>query len=323
VIRGFTIGFILLWGVGACVATRADTADIARLGFVWPVGEAETPTKEFWERLRVLGWEEGRNLTVERRWAEGRIERLPELMAEVLARKVDVIVTVSTPGAMAAKAATATVPIVAGAIGDPVQVGLAQSLARPGGNLTGLSYGFSEGFAGKWLELLRECVPQLKTVALLYNPRNPWAVEQRKELETAIAALGLKVDLIEVTRSESLSAGLAQARRAQGLIVVADPLTYQLRSEIASIATRQRLPMIASMLEFVDAGGLLSYGVDNAAVLRRMAEYVDKILRGAKPADLPIEQPTQLALAVNLKTAAALGIKIPAAILGRADKVIR
>jgi len=160
-------------------------------------------------------------------------------------------------------------------------------------------------------------------VALLYNPRNPWAVEQRKELETAIAALGLKVDLIEVTRSESLSAGLAQARRAQGLIVVADPLTYQLRSEIASIATRQRLPMIASMLEFVDAGGLLSYGVDNAAVLRRMAEYVDKILRGAKPADLPIEQPTQLALAVNLKTAAALGIKIPAAILGRADKVIR
>jgi putative ABC transport system substrate-binding protein len=290
---------------------------------MWPVGEAETPTKEFWERLRVLGWEEGRNLTVERRWAEGRIERLPELMAEVLARKVDVIVTVSTPGAMAAKAATATVPIVAGAIGDPVQVGLAQSLARPGGNLTGLSYGFSEGFAGKWLELLRECVPQLKTVALLYNPRNPWAVEQRKELETAIAALGLKVDLIEVTRSESLSAGLAQARRAQGLIVVADPLTYQLRSEIASIATRQRLPMIASMLEFVDAGGLLSYGVDNAAVLRRMAEYVDKILRGAKPADLPIEQPTQLALAVNLKTAAALGIKIPAAILGRADKVIR
>jgi len=161
-------------------------------------------------------------------------------------------------------------------------------------------------------------------VALVYTPDNPWSVQQRKDLEASVTSLGLKIYLVEITSPESLKSGFAQARRhAQGVIVVGDPLTYHSRVEIATLAIRQRLPMVASMLEFVDAGALLSYGVDNAAVFRRMAEYVDKILRGAKPEDLPIEQPTQLSLAVNVKTAALIGVKMPSPLLARADKVIR
>jgi len=245
-------------------------------------------------------------------------------MAEVVARRVDVLVTVSTPAAIAAKSATTSIPIVAGMMGDPVGAGLANSLARPGGNLTGLSYGFSEGFAGKWVELLRECAPNVRGVAVLFNPRNSWAEQQRKDLQATIASVGLKAYPIEIVGRESLGAAIAQARRnAQGLIVVGDPLTYQLRDEISSQAMRHRLPVIAPMLEFVDAGVLLSYGVDNDGVLRRMAEYVDKILRGAKPGELPIEEPTQLILAVNAKTAAALGLTIPISVLQRADRVVR
>jgi len=285
---------------------------------------ADDTATALWERLRVLGWEEGRNLVVERRMAAGRVERLPDLMAEVVARRVDVLVTVSTPAAIAAKSATTSIPIVAGMMGDPVGAGLANSLARPGGNLTGLSYGFSEGFAGKWVELLRECAPNVRGVAVLFNPRNSWAEQQRKDLQATIASVGLKAYPIEIVGRESLGAAIAQARRnAQGLIVVGDPLTYQLRDEISSQAMRHRLPVIAPMLEFVDAGVLLSYGVDNDGVLRRMAEYVDKILRGAKPGELPIEEPTQLILAVNAKTAAALGLTIPISVLQRADRVVR
>jgi putative ABC transport system substrate-binding protein len=245
-------------------------------------------------------------------------------MAEIVAHKVDVIVTVSTPAAIAARKATATIPIVAGMMGDPVGAGLATSLAHPGGNLTGLSYGFSEQFAGKWLEILRECVPNLRAVAVLYNPQNSWAMQQRKDLEANIAHVALEAHLLEVTNLESLDKGMAQARRsAQAIVVVGDPLTYQLRGQIASLAMRHRLPMVAPMLEFVEAGGLMSYGVDNAAVLRRMAEYVDRVLRGVKPSELPIEQPTQLLFAVNLRTADLLGLTIPAAIHERADRVIR
>ena len=315
----------------ACMAlpyltARAEVPEVARVGFVWVSGASDAPhaINRMWEHLRSLGWEEGRNLVVERRWAEGRTERLPALMSELVARKLDVIVTASTPAAIAARKATEVIPIVAGAIGDPVGAGLATSLARPGGNLTGISYGFSERFAGKWLELLRECVPQLRTVALVYNPTNPWSVQQRKDLEASVTALGLNIHLVEVTNPDSLKSGFAQLRRrAQGLVVVGDPFTYHVRGEIAALAVHQRLPSVASMLEFVDTGALLSYGVDNDAVFRRMAEYVDKILRGAKPGDLPIEQPTQLTLAVNLKTAALLGVTVPSPLLERADRVVR
>lgn len=291
---------------------------------MWPVAFSETPIDTLWERMRQLGWEEGRNLIVERRSAEGIVERLPVLISDVLSKKVDVILTLSTPGAVAARNATGTVPIVAAAMGDPVEAGLAASLARPGGNLTGLSYGFSQGIHGKWIELLRECVPQLKSVAVMYNPQNPWSIQQRKIQEASVVSLGLKAQSLEVTSNASIGTTFAQARRdAQGLIVVADPLTYQLRAEFATMALRHRLPMMAPMLEFAEAGALMSYGVDNTAVMRRMAEYVDRILRGAKPGDIPIEQATQLTLAVNLKTARALGITIPAAVLERANKIIR
>jgi putative ABC transport system substrate-binding protein len=245
-------------------------------------------------------------------------------MSDLVARKVDVIVTVSTPAAIAAKDATKTVPIVAVGIGDPIGSGLAKSLAQPGGNVTGISYGFSEGFAGKWLELLRECVPQLKTIALVYNPESAWSLQQRKDLEAIVSSLGLKMYLVEVTNLESVKNRVAKiGGRAQGVIVVGDPVTVQSRVEIAALANRQRLPTVTSMLEFADAGALMSYGVDNTAVFRRMAEYVDKILRGTKPGELPIEQPTQLSLAVNARTAALIGVSIPSRLVEQADKVIR
>jgi len=326
VIRRFIVAVAAICATFACLMTAARTPEVARIGFVWIAEPSDIPqaVKGFWERLRTLGWEEGRNLVVERRSAEGRIDRFPALVSDVVSRKVDVIVTASTPAAIAARNVTRSVPIVAGGMGDPVGAGLAASLARPGGNLTGLSYGFSDGFAGKWLELLRECAPQLKTIALVYNPQNSWAVHQRKDLETTIAPLGLKIHLVEITSPESLKSGFSQlSRQAQGIIIVADPLTYQMRREISALAIRQRIPIVASMLEFVDAGALLSYGVDNAAVFRRMAEYVDKVLRGAKPEDLPIEQPTELMLAVNLKTAAVIGASVPTHVLDRADMVIR
>ena len=323
-LRRFVIVLLMLGTWLHAIAGHAQAPETARLGVVWPVGFSETPIDALWERMRQLGWEEGRNLIVERRSAEGIVERLPALMSDVLSKKVDVILTLSTPGAVAARNATASVPIVAAAVGDPVEAGLAASLARPGGNLTGLSYGFSQGFHGKWIELLRECVPQLKSVAVMYNPQNPWSNQQRKMQEASVVSLGLKAQSLAVTSNASLAATFAQARRnAQGLILVADPLTYQLREEFATMALRHRLPMMAPMLEFAEAGALMSYGVDNTAVMRRMAEYVDRILRGAKPGDIPIEQATLLTLAVNLKTAGALGIAIPPAVLERADRIIR
>ena len=322
----FAFSFASAIVLGSPLLRAAEPAQrVVRVGFV---GTASPSTggravTQFWERLRELGYVEGQNLVIEARWAEGRYDRLPELMAEVIGRKVDVLVTYSTPAAAAAKNATSTIPIVAAGMGDPIGSRLVASLARPGGNLTGLSLGWAEGIAGKWLELLQETVPQLTTVAVIANPDNPLSRVQAKQLHAIAPTRGLKLWLTELREPGALDRAFGQAsQQAQGVLVLPDPLIAALRGQLTALAARHRLPTIYSLRDFVDAGGLMSYGPDLGVQYRRAAEYVDKILKGALPADLPIEQPTQWTLVVNLKVARALGLTIPQSILLRADEVI-
>jgi ABC-type uncharacterized transport system substrate-binding protein len=313
--------------LGAQLACAAEPAQrVVRVGFVGPESPSTAPRgiSAFWERLRELGWAKGQNLVIEERWAGGRIDRLPALMAEVVALKVDVLVTWSTPGAVAAKNATSTIPIVVATMGDPVGSGVAASLARPGGNVTGLSLEWSEGIPGKWLELLREAVPGLSTVAVISNPNSQHTRALAKRLDAEAPAHGMKLRFIDVRQAEALDPAFEQARRAaRAILVLPDPLTLQYQRRITALAARHRLPAMYGLLEFVDAGGLMAYGTDHAVLLRRAADYVDKILKGAKPGDLPIEQPTTFVLAINLKSAKALGLTFPESILLRADEVIR
>jgi putative ABC transport system substrate-binding protein len=278
----------------------------------------------FWERLGELGWVEGQNLIIERRWAENRNERLPALMAEVIALNVDVIFTVSTPAAIAAKNATSTIPIVVVAMGDPVRSGLVASLARPGGNLTGMSMGYGEAFSGKWLELLQETVPRLSTVAVILNPNNSVGRDLAKELEAIAPKRNLKVQIIEVREADALDGAFEQARgQAQAVLVHGETFTLQHQAQITALAAKHRLPAMYNLLAFVDSGGLMAYSPDLAVQFRHAADQVDKILRGAVPADLPIEQPTEYLLVVNLKAAKALGLTVPQSILLQANKVIQ
>lgn len=297
---------------------------VVRLGFVGPLSPATHKFTPFWERLRQLGWVEGQNLVVESRSAEGRLDWLPALMAEVIGGQVDVLVTYGTPGAIAARKATSTVPIVAWALSDPVRTGLAASLARPGGNLTGLSMGYAEGVAGKLLEILHEAVPRLSSVAVIVNLNNPMPRDLATDLEALAPARNLKLHVIELNGPEALGRAFEQARqKAQAVVVIGEPITLEHRGRVTELAAKHRLPAIYLEDSYVQVGGLISYGPDYATMWRRGAEYVDKILRGAKPADLPIEQPTRYLLTVNLKAARALGITIPESILVRADEVIR
>jgi putative ABC transport system substrate-binding protein len=311
----------------APLARAADPAQrIVRVGFVSP-GSASSATRganAFRERLRELGWVEGGNLAMEFRWGEGNIQRLPALIAEVLARRVDVLVTWGTPTALAARDATRTVPIVATAMGEPLRTGLATSLGRPGGNLTGLSLGWGQGVAGKWLELLQETVPRLSTVAVIANPENLVEREMLSDLQTAAATRRLKLRILEARDPRTLELALDQARQqVQALVVFADALLLARSHQITAFAIKHRLAGMYVARDFVEAGGLMSYGPDLTVMSRRAADYVDKILRGAKPADLPIEQPTKYSLVVNLGAAQALKLAIPESILLRADEVIR
>ena len=315
------LALVALLGYAAESANR-----VVRVGFVGPGSPSTAPrgTTALWERLRELGWVEGQNLLIEARWGEGRAELLPALVAEVVGRKVDDLITYGTPAAIAAKNATSTVPIVAVAMGEPLRTGLATNLARPGGNLTGLSLAWGEGVGSKWLELLQETVPRLTTVAVIANPDNPVEREVVKDLEGAAATRGLKLRIIGVREAEALGPGLDQARRqAQALLVFGDALLLARQKQITAFAAKHRLPAMYAIRDFADAGGLMAYAPGLAIQFRRAADFVDKILKGAKPGDLPIEQPTQFELVVNLKTARALGLKIPESILLRADEVIR
>jgi len=318
-LAGLTAG-----GLGPRLARAADPAQkVMRLGSVVP-GSRAPADSVFFERLRELGWIEGQNLIVEWHFAEGHVDRLPALMAEVVDHNVDVILTASTPAAAAAKNATSTIPIVAFAMSDPVRSGLVASLAHPGGNLTGMSMGYSEGIAGKWLELVQETVPQLSTLAVIVSPDVSAHRDQARELEGVAPKRRLKVQVIEVRDAEALDGAFEQARRrAQAVLVLSSPMAFQNRTQITTLAAKHRLPAMYSERYYVDTGGLMAYAPDPAAMFRHAADQIDKIFRGAKPADLPIEQPTRYMLVVNLKTAKALGLTIPESILLQANEVIR
>jgi putative ABC transport system substrate-binding protein len=280
--------------------------------------------RAFWDRLSELGWVRGQNLIVEERSAEGQIDRLPALIAEVVGRNVDVLVTFGTPAAIAARNATRTIPVVDGVMGDPVGTGLASSLARPGANLTGLSMGWTEDIAGKWLELLQEAIPQLVSLAVIADPDHLATHNQARRLQTVAPARGIRIRMIEVHGPESLDRAFERAARAaQAVLVLADPNLIKHQQRTVALAAHYRLPDMHTQRDLVDAGGLMSYGPDFVVMFRRTADYVDKILKGAKPGELPIEEPIKFELVVNLKTAKALGITIPESILLRADEVIR
>ena len=273
--------------------------------------------------LRELGWVEGTNFTFEGRSADDQLERLPELAAEMVRLYVDVIVAVGTLAPLAAKRATSTIPIVMAAAGDPVGSGLVTSLARPGGNVTGTSL-MAPDLGGKRLELIKDLLPEAHRVAVLWNAANPYSALAFQETERAARTLEIEVRSLEVRAPADFDGMLDVAARqhADALITVEDPLTIDQREKIAEFAMTERLPTIAGLKMFADAGGLMSYGANVNDTFRRSVGYVGKILKGAKPSDLPVEQPTRFELVINLKTAKALGLTIPSTLLGLADEVI-
>jgi putative ABC transport system substrate-binding protein len=299
---------------------------IARVGILFQLSPSADPGGlwGFSKRLNELGYVEGQNLLIEALWADGNINRLSALAAELVEHKMDVIVASATPSATAAMNATHTIPVVGVAVGDPVGSGFATSLGKPGGNFTGLSMGYAEEMAGKWLELLQQIVPRLSTVAVFTNPGNTWERARVKDLNVIAAERHLKLKIIEVREAEALDGGFDEARRqAQALLVIGNAITLTHQRQITSLATKLRLPVMYNVREFVDAGGLIAYASDWAVQYRRAADYVDKILKGANPADLPIEQPTNVQLLVNLRAARAIGVTIPQEVLLRADEVIQ
>jgi putative ABC transport system substrate-binding protein len=270
-----------------------------------------------------LGWIKGKNVTVELRYAENRVERLPAVAAELVRINVDVIVGRGTLGPLAAKRATSTIPIVMAASGDPLGSGLVASLARPGGNVTGMSLMVPD-LGGKRLELLKELLPRLARVAVLWDAANPFPAIVFKETQAAGHALAIEVQSLEVRAVDDFDGvfELAKKQRPDALITVEDPLTFNYQKRIADFALANQLPSLHGVREFVVAGGLLSYGANVADLYRRAASYVDKILKGAKPADLPVQQPTKFELVINLQTAKTLGLTVPPMLLARADEVI-
>jgi putative ABC transport system substrate-binding protein len=278
----------------------------------------------FRDGLRALGWVEGRNIVIEYRWADGKYERFPALVAELLALNVDVIVTAGTPAAVAVKQATTTVPLVMAAVGDPVGTGLIASLARPGGNLTGLA-AISPDLEGKRFELLTELLPKLSRVSFLVNPTNPLHAVSEEHAREAAKVLRLRLQFVGLrTEAEFDRAFDAIVKERPGaMVVLADRVFLHNRARIVAFAARHRLPAVYPYRELVDAGGLMCFGPNYPALHRRAAVFVDKILKGAKPADLPVEQPTRFELVINLKTASALGLTIPQSVLQRADEVIQ
>ena len=317
----------LLGGVAAWpLAARAQQAGkVYRIGMLEPLSATLNVANinALREGLRQRGYAEGQNLVIEYRSADGRDDRFPGLARELLALKVDVIITRGTPAAEAAKNATSTVPVVMAASGDPVGVGLVTSLNHPGGNITGLSAIVSE-LAPKRLELIREIVPALGRIAVLANMSNDAVRRDWGEIETAARSLGVQSQLLDLRKSDALGPMFddATARRVDALVVVIDTITLANQQRIVDLAMKHRLPAIYSAREFVDAGGLTSYGVSYPDLYRRAATYVDKILKGNKPDDLPVEQPTKLELVINLKTARALGLEISPTLIARADEVI-
>ena len=320
--RDFLTGIV----VSSTVPLTARAQQPGRLPTIGFLGASPSVESDrvaaFVQRLRELAWIDGRNLVIEYRWAEGRNERYAEAAAELVRLKVDIIVTVATPATLAAKRATTVIPIVFGAASDPIRTGLVESLARPGGNVTGLSNQISDT-GGKKLEFMREIVPSLRQVAILANVGNPAAVLDMVEAQASARKLGLEVTTSEIRRAEDIAPAFdALKGHADALYVCTDPLVNTHRIRINILALAARLPTIHSLREYVEAGGLMSYGPNIPDLLRRAADFVDKILHGARPADIPFEQPTKFDLVINLTTAKALGLTIPPSLLARATEVI-
>ena len=320
--------FITLLGSAAAawpLATRAQQAGkLPTIGFL--VGASRSATSQwtagFVQRLRELGWTEGRTVAIEYRWAEGQNERAAEIAAEFVRLKVDVIVAGGTPSVIAAKHATSVVPIVFAAAGDPVGSNLVASLARPGGNVTGLSLQQTD-LAAKRLELLREVVPNLRRLAIMANVGSPGAMLEMGEAKATAHTLGLVVDTFEIRRPEDIGSTFETLKgRAEALYVCGDPLLTTNRIRINTWAMSLRLSTIYNFREYVESGGLMSYGPNLPDLYRRAADYVDKILRGTNPGDIPVEQPTKFDLVINLTTAKALGLTVPPGLLVAADEVI-
>jgi putative tryptophan/tyrosine transport system substrate-binding protein len=317
----------LLGGAAAAWPLTARAQQPGMLPTIGYLGSATPATQGQWvaafvQRLRELGWIEGRTIAIEYRWAEGRAERAAEIAAELVQRKVDVIVTSGTAVVVAAMRATSVIPIVFAAAGDPVGTGLVASLARPGGNVTGLSNQVPD-LAGKRLELLREIVPGLGQLAILANVGNPLVVLDMREVQATARTLGLEVITLEIQRGEDIVPAFeALNGHEEALYVVFDALVNTHRIRINTLALAARLPTMHMFREGVEVGGLMSYGANFPDMYRRAADYVDKILRGTKPADIPVEQPTKFDLIINLTTAKALGLEVPPTLLARADEVI-
>ena len=296
---------------------------VPRIGYL--AADSHAPTRDsFLQGLRDLGYIEGQTILIEWRYAEDKPDRFPELAAELVRLKLDVIVAANATALGALRRATTTIPIVMAAAGDPVASGLVDSLARPGGNITGLSQ-MNPDLAGKRLELLNEIVPKLSRVAVFWNPQDQMSTISWNELQPPARSLGVQLQSVEIRSSGDFDKAFEDATRARAgaLAIMPAPVFVTNLNRIADVAAKRRLPSIFHVKEFVEFGGLVAYGTDRSELFRRAATYVDKILKGAKPADLPVEQPTKFKLILNLKTAKQIGVTIPQSVLFRADKVIR
>jgi putative tryptophan/tyrosine transport system substrate-binding protein len=322
------IGFIITLGIllGSLAAQAQQTGNVYRIGFLGNSTAAleANLVGPFREGLRDLGYVEGRNVLIEYRWAEGKYDRFPALIGELLALKVAVIVTAGTPATLAVKKATTSVPLVMTAVGDPVGTGIVPSLSHPGGNITGLT-AISTEMDAKRLELLREVVPSVSYIAVLWNAASPLQVLAEKQVQAAAQVLRMRVLSLGVKTEEEIKSALAvMAReRPDALLVLADRLLLHHRALIMDFATRHRLPGVHAYRELVEAGGLMSFGPSYADMHKRAAYFVDRILKGAKPGDLPVERPRTFELVINLKVAKALGLTIPQSVLLRGTEIIQ
>jgi putative ABC transport system substrate-binding protein len=313
--------------------TLPPAASAQQAGMAYRIGYLSAPTRAsvenalqaFLRALRELGWVEGQNLIIEFRWADGKIERLPDLAAQLVRLKVDLIVAPAGSAALAAKNATGNIPIVMIFPSDPVALGLVASLSRPGGNITGTTSTPSSEIFGKQLQILKETIPHLSRVAFLSNPAEPSFALQSREVEAAARSLAIRLQRVEARGPQEFEGAFAaMARERAEAILVGSEATFLVpRARVAELALKGRLPTMCSYRESVEAGGLLAYAVNMSDFIGRAASYVDKILKGAKPANLPVEQPTKFELVINLKTAKALGLAIPQTVLLRADEVIQ
>ena len=319
------LSIVILLAVGV-IADAQQPAKIPRIGYLAATSPSINPARDeaFRKGLLDLGYIEGKNIVIEWRFAEGKPDRLPTLAAELVRLKVNVIVSGGSTATRAAKDATSTIPIIMSQDNDPVVNGFVASLARPGGNITGLATLRSE-LSGKRLELLTEIVPKLSRVAVLGSSSNPGNGQSLKETELAAGAFGVKLQYLDVLGPRDIESvfGAASNGRADAVLVLASPILNSRRTQVVELAVKRRFPAVYDRREFVEDGGLMSYGVSVVDLDRRVATYVDKILKGAKPADLPVEQPTKFEFVINLKTAKQIGLTIPPNVLVRADKVIK